>query len=391
MQHRHLVAERAAQPAHRLRRQTDLRHEHDGPPAAGQPPLHRLEVHQRLPASGDPEQQGTRPRRQLLDRGDRPGLRGGEGRGRRCAGSVAEGIAHPLGGGQPREPLRHEAADHRLAEAELLDDVAHLSAPAQGLERLVQLAPAGAPFEERGALQQRGRLALERHDPLGGRRPRGVRGLHPEAHRAHRGQAVDRVPHRPAEGPRQQRDAGLAAARLQPVQHLARQAPDAPPARRAAHDDLRLPPQSGGEHRLEREAERGAVVLRHPARGGEQPLGHRGQVVGRGQDVARGRFRRGGVGLDDDPDQLPPANRHDHARAGGHPVGQRLGNAVGVRGGERERECDGGEALGHLRRTPSPGPEGSATCPPSMLAPTKGSSASRAAPSRSTMSTRGVK
>ena len=57
VQHRHLVAERAAHPAHRLRREADLGHQDDGAPARGQRAPHGLEVHQGLAAAGDAEQQ----------------------------------------------------------------------------------------------------------------------------------------------------------------------------------------------------------------------------------------------------------------------------------------------------------------------------------------------
>ena len=51
VQHRDLVAERAAEPAHRLGREADLGHQHDRAAAPGQRALHRLEVDQRLAAA----------------------------------------------------------------------------------------------------------------------------------------------------------------------------------------------------------------------------------------------------------------------------------------------------------------------------------------------------
>ena len=91
------------------------------------------------------------------------------------------------------------------------------------------------------------------------------------------------------------------------------------------------------------------------------------------------------------PDQLSPADRHHNPCARDDPVAQSLGNAVGVGGGERERKSDEGKR----DRSSPPDAEsragGKRDLAPVDRAPTKGSSASSAAPSRSTMSTRGVK
>ena len=46
----------------------------------------------------------------------------------------------------------------------------------------------------------------------------------------------------------------------------------------------------------------------------------------------------------DDPDQLTLADRDDDAGPGKDPVGQALGDAVGVRLGQRQRERDQREA-----------------------------------------------
>ncbi len=135
----------------------------------GQGALHRLEIDQGLPAAGHAEQERALAGGQRLDRGERGRLRRCGNRGRRRAGRVAEGIAHPLRRGESRESLLHQPSNHRLAEAELLDDMAHLGAAAQRLERLVELAAAAAAPEQRCTLEQRGRLAVDRHHPLGRR------------------------------------------------------------------------------------------------------------------------------------------------------------------------------------------------------------------------------
>ena len=63
----------------------------------------------------------------------------------------------------------------------------------------------------------------------------------------------------------------------------------------------------------------------------------------------------------DDADQLPFAHRHHGTHADSDGVPERLRDAVGVVGGERERERDADARVGHRRVTPSPGAVGSAS------------------------------
>ena len=57
MTHRHLPGESRLEPGNRLRRQRNLRHQHDHPAARIQRPLRRLEIHLGLAAAGHPMQQ----------------------------------------------------------------------------------------------------------------------------------------------------------------------------------------------------------------------------------------------------------------------------------------------------------------------------------------------
>ena len=57
VQHRHDVPEARLEAAHRLRRERDLRHQHDRAPAGGQRGLHGLEVHLGLARPGHPVEQ----------------------------------------------------------------------------------------------------------------------------------------------------------------------------------------------------------------------------------------------------------------------------------------------------------------------------------------------
>ena len=150
---------------------------------------------------------------------------------------------------------------------------------------------------------------------------------------------------------------------------------EAPPARvRVPRSPATRPRGPPGSMHLSVRPRRSAVVARQIQRAvASRPSGTAGGCPARRECRAPTTAGGGRVGVHHDADQLPAAHGHHHPRAGSDPIAQRLGNAVGVRGGERERKGDGGETLGHLRRRPRPGAVGSETWPPSMVAPTKGS------------------
>ena len=89
MEDRDRVTEPFAEPADRLRRESDLGHEHDRAEAARECRLARLEVHLRLAAPGRPDEQEVRARRPTEPGGhasDGDALLGGERGGRRLTG-----------------------------------------------------------------------------------------------------------------------------------------------------------------------------------------------------------------------------------------------------------------------------------------------------------------
>ena len=152
----------------------------------------------------------------------------------------------------PRQPLLDQPLDHRLAEAELVHHVADLRAPAERLERLVELPPPRATLEERSS----------RSISVGGSPasvttrsvavpPAGVRWLDLEARRRRPRPAGATHPTPAAAAPaRDRRDGRLPAALLQPVEHLAGDAADVPPAGSPDGDHLRLAPEPAGQHAL---------------------------------------------------------------------------------------------------------------------------------------------
>ena len=211
-----------------------------------------------------------------------------------------------------------------------------------------------------------------------------------ERDRAALGEPVHGGPHVAAEVSLQGGDEAGAAALREPGDDRLRHGPLGARTVREVEPYLRRAPHSRRQRRAEREAERRAVVRRQPAgelevAGIEQRLG-----VGQRQHVAQAHGGRLDTNGRDDADQFPLAHRHHGAHPDGNGVPERLGDAVGVVDGERERERDADARVGHRRVTPSPGAVGSVSWPPWIVAPSKGSLASSAAPSRSTMSTSGA-
>ncbi len=156
VQHRDVVAERAPEPAHRLRREADLRHQDDRPAPAGKHSTHRLEVHERLPAPGDAEEQRAGPRVEGADGAEGGLLIGRQRRRRRRPRCVREGIPHPLDQLDAGEIAFHQRPDERGIEAELFQHVPHGSPTAQGFDRLVERPLARLPLENPLAFEERG-------------------------------------------------------------------------------------------------------------------------------------------------------------------------------------------------------------------------------------------
>ncbi len=199
VQHRHLVAEGPAHPAHRLRSQADLGHQQDGPLPLAERPADGLEVDQRLAAPGNTEEQCTLSRPQRRNPADGLLLRGSDPIRRRCSRLFGERITQPLRVLDPGHSLGHQPADHRLAEAQLASQVAHRRAAAQFLERLEQAALLPGPAKELLTLEQRGRVPEDK-DPFAGRGAVGFRRLDLEGDCAHPHQPVHRLPGRSLEG-----------------------------------------------------------------------------------------------------------------------------------------------------------------------------------------------
>ena len=106
---RDLVPKHSPDPGHGLRSQSDFGDQDDGSPAGLDRPPNRLEIDQRLSASGHPEHQGPVARSQRFDGADRRPLRSGQFRGRHRDDVIGEGVPIALeldppgktGGDQP--------------------------------------------------------------------------------------------------------------------------------------------------------------------------------------------------------------------------------------------------------------------------------------------------
>src|SRR5689334_8430330 len=167
-----------------------------------------------------------------------------------------------------------------------------------------------------------------------------------------------------------------------------------------------------GERAAKRDAEWNDVVLCDPTTEREhRGVEHRRVVGDSGDGLGRDAFTRVAL-ADDDPDLLAITKRDEHARAGVERLASPL-YRVRERPKKRQRQRDVDEhwrkialrralcaerypiTLCALRTalcvTPRPGASGILICPRSIVAPSYGSSASSAAPSKSAWSRRGEK
>ncbi len=376
---------------HRLRRQADLRHQDDGTPATLEPPPDGFEVHEGLPASRDPEEECPLPCLQPLHACERAALIIRQGIRRRGADLPGKGIAHPLDVLDPRLAPGDQRPDECAAESELRPQMGDRNGATEFFDRFVERALTMPATKELLPLEEGGSLLRNHQHPLGYRAATGVGRDDPERHGAHPRQAVDRVPDAAPHAARNRRHRCGAPLPLQPVEDLPAGAARRPASRRDLDDDLGAAPEARGECRLQRQSKGRAVVACHPLHRAEQGRGERRFVVGGGKDGAGRHLRRRGLDGGNNADEFPAPHGHDDPRPGRHAVSQCVRDLVGVGGGERKRERDLRVPWRHRGVTPSPGPVGMRSCPPEMVAPTNGSFERSAAPSRSTMSTSGVK
>jgi hypothetical protein len=183
MQHRDHVAEDPTEPIDRLRRERDLRNEHDrGLAPLAHDALKELDVHQRLAASGDTVQEkdvARRARRERIDRALLVGCGRVWPRGRESA--RRERIAAHNLFIEHDETARNEPLQHRRREAELLDEMLDRRAPAERLQELEQHALLRGAREDPIAAHQRRKLVRDDGDTaelLHRRRRRGTRHEH---------------------------------------------------------------------------------------------------------------------------------------------------------------------------------------------------------------------
>jgi hypothetical protein len=268
VEHGDTVAEDGAKAVDGLRRERDLRNEHDR-----RLPLHlddvaqELEVDERLPAP-----------RHAVQEEDLPGI-AGDGRvdrrallvGRTVRPAAPRAAEERIAGDdfllEDDEPASDESAQHRRREVELLEQMLDRASPAQRFEELEERTLLLRAREDRVATLERRQLARDDGDAarLDGRRRR----------------------------------------------------------RRAG--------QRGGERAAQRDAERHDVIVGDPPAQLEHRRIESRLAVGRGEYRAHpGRGHGGRVALTDaDADFTTAAQRHDDARARENGVREVVGGAVG--------------------------------------------------------------
>ena len=256
------------------------------------------------------------------------------GRDRRRRRQVGERIPLPGDALVARQPLADEPVNRGGGQLQALAQMPQRRRSPECLQRLVHRAPLRRATKRPLPLQQRRQRAGERHDaldPLGGSR-----------------------------GP--------------------------------THT-----PQRPGEQRAHRQPQGRAVVAADPAAQFQQRRRQGGLGVGGVGHRLQGAVRGSVVHAQHHADDAAALHGHDDARAHDGAGCERVGNEVAVGAGDRDGEEDLGDSssipagVAHRRRTPRPGPVGRRMRPPSIVAPTNGSSTVRAAPSRSAASTSGVK
>ena len=165
VQHRHLVAEHAAHPRDRLRRERDLGDEQDGTGTRRYDATKHVEIDERFSGARDALDQGGRLGRRPQDPGHDAALVGREvggwwGRqaGERIPGARYVGVAgHTLG---------HEPVQRGGRQPEPGDQVADRRRAADRLQGLVRHATLGRAFERPLALEQRRQRRGQREHAL---------------------------------------------------------------------------------------------------------------------------------------------------------------------------------------------------------------------------------
>ena len=201
-----------------------------------------------MPLPVTPNRSAPSPRSERLDRREGRALIPREARRGWDRGEPRERIPQALGVVDAHQLAPLQGPQDRRTEAELAGHMPGKRAAAEPFERLVEPPLLGGAPEQRVALEQRRRVAGERHHPLGEGAGLGVRRLDPKGHGAHTRQAVEYVPQRPLERAGRQRHRGLTISALEPLEHLARQPTRCPRAAHQGSDDLRFAPHASGQH-----------------------------------------------------------------------------------------------------------------------------------------------
>ena len=156
VQDRHLVAEPRPEPRRQLRRQRDLRHQHQRPAPRRQRVGDDVQVHLRLPAPRDPVQQEALELARRHRRGDRPVrrlLRRGQDRRRNRSRHPLDVPRPPHPRIDPHHPLDHldQPSLHQRPHmrARLRTEPGHLDLARAG-DRLQHLPLRRRPLERRG-------------------------------------------------------------------------------------------------------------------------------------------------------------------------------------------------------------------------------------------------
>ena len=285
VQHRHEIAEHRTEAVHRLRRERDLRHEHDRAlPLPEHESFEHLKIDQGLPTPRDAMEKERGPRSAGEDRVACGHLRGCRRHGRwRADGTRRERITVATLLLHARVAAFHEPAHHRGRAAKLLHEMRHGRATAELLEELEELALLRCALERLIAREQRGQCVAQHENALG-------------LHRRHR------------------------------------------PGRHA---------QRGRQRRAHHETDRRHIVLGHPGAEREQIGTHRRREVRHVDDGLRLRVAECcAIALAHaDADHAAIAHRDDHATPGDERVLRDGRHGVGECAGERQRECDLHQAL----------------------------------------------
>ena len=247
------------------------------------------------------------------------------------AGSTAKGSRTRSAFRDRRDAALHQGPHHGIAESKLVHDVPHLRSATRRLERLVQRPAAGAIAGR--ARRARSRCADRR--PARATRsvavPMSVSGGSIRSATASTRARRSSASHTGRRRARASEETGASPPFRSSHATISPASPPAGAGPCERRDHPRLAPHAGREHAPQREADRGAVVGGDPFAGSQKPGRNRRLGIGSGENVARRGLGRGRVHGGRDAHQLAAAHGHDDSRARDDPVGQRVGNAVGVR------------------------------------------------------------